>query len=169
MYIITNQNITRKMYINLIKYCCEKCNVFSFHIPNYLSLHNAKNRYDSEKVKNEILNKFNEYNIVPLTTRKGYYASGFWNTNVESDIYFYNINDSVMKNVLLKTNNIFDWMWPEQGEDLRFYIDKKCWLSVTSHEKLILVYTKSNEEIERFKKIGFILEEFQDVSNDIPF
>ena len=168
---ILNEEISGNLYLKLIQYLCDRCDRISFHIPDYSNFGNRnQSNYDFEKVIGKIRNDFPDLFYNSLGTYRGYYDSGFWKTNVPSEIFVSSLSTEVMNNVLKRAFGIYDWIGPLFPEDLHFHSNGKCFLSVTSHEQLTLLYTKNKSDLMNIKNLGLVIsQEFPDVSNDFDF
>ncbi len=108
----------------------------------------------------EFLNKYKS-NIVH--EEKSIYKNNNGNEILISIKYYFKLSEELKLNILRK-KSVYDWCFPKSIENIEFYKNGKCWLLSVSHEKILDIFCKSEEEYKYLKSIGI---EFAD-ENYIP-
>ena len=163
-------SIIDKSYYRLIDYALMRCDVFTFHVPNYNKICvTEKNKecypeYDVGYVKTDesnddfIIYKNNVASkIEPLQKSfiHNYYDVEYMGSifGYESEITLVDFNEEAY-GFLKATGDLYNWKYPHMPEDLCFFSKGQCWLRSIAHEKLCFIYTDDDLEIQVIKKIG---------------
>lgn len=85
---------------------------------------------------------------------------------ITSDKYFYRISDNI-KHFLLQQESLCKINNPIPLEDITFFNNNKWWLETITHEKLIFIHPKDENEIKTLKEMGLEFEEVEDYNEPI--
>lgn len=163
MLMITLNN--KCQYDIFIDYLFATCKYGSFHLPNFETSMN-KPSFSSRR---EFINKsdldYKDYvyhckgvidlinrDIISTSVERNYCEStyGFYTI-----VYTFRLNNA-FKDFLKAKDSLFDWDRDNNlPEDLSFYkVNKKCFVSVTSHDERIALYEETDSDIKYLKSVG---------------
>ena len=74
-----------------------------------------------------------------------------------SDTYYYKISDELEK-LLIKQGRLYNMLFPDFPEDIRFYKNDNLWIETISHEKLGFIKIEDIEVYNYLNDIGLKLE-----------
>lgn len=74
-----------------------------------------------------------------------------------SDTYYYKISDELEK-LLIKQRRLYNMLFPDFPEDIRFYKNDNCWIETISHEELGFIKIEDIEVYNYLSDIGLKLE-----------
>lgn len=176
-------DIKDKIYYGLMFYAFMRCDVVTFHLPNFNKrVINEKNKdvlfenldfgvkekkrdnHDySDYLDNieELLADFKK-NILYEYKDVEYVGSIYGH---ECDIKVISLSSQIVFNNLMGSGRLYDWKYPELPEDLCLFSKGKCWLQSIAHEELCFIYTDDPLEMKILKKIGlkFLIVEDDEV------
>ena len=143
------------------------CNFIEFMLKNsqYFSLVYDKGRKNT-KMKSSVrfvYEALRPYKLYRENTKK-WPNTETWDDSVYS-LVFYKCDMNCEK-ILKSAGNIFNWYQPDFPMDLCFYRDGYCWLSITAHEEMAVLYTDDEENVKNLQKLGADLsfcEEIDDI------
>lgn len=80
---------------------------------------------------------------------------------VETENYKFKfkLNKKAKEFLINNANNIFDFVYPKNLEDLCFYKNDKVWLDSVAHEEICCIYPKNDKEYEMLKSFGIKFDE----------
>lgn len=154
--ISTFGKIKGSQYKHLIDFLLNKCDVFTFCLPNFgkkeictnrsfcsdnpntngfslldngenFEFYKKKTLPKIDMVKNQIIKKYYDIN----------YASSRYDR--EREIYLVKI-DSLLNINFFDNSGLFDWKYPNYPEDICFYANGKCFMETVSHEDFCFIY-----------------------------
>lgn len=169
MYYRLKKKMKGFTYGRFISYLGRRCDVITFNIP-YFSWHVGKakpEKFDEETT--EYLEDVEEF----LEELKPYIIDDY-----VSNEYFEEKCSHMMRIIVAKLtedsyhmfsagNDIFDWRFPVDVEDLCFFTEGRCFLYTIAHEEIFELIEPHDLELPIFKKIGLKLEPVDLPSRDI--
>ncbi|MBO2942637.1 hypothetical protein JJQ72_01390 [Paenibacillus sp. F411] len=75
----------------------------------------------------------------PGTTLLGHYA----------DVYYFHCHQELKEILTNKTERLYQWLTPELLEDICFLKNGEVWLATVAHEKIGVIMSKNQSELER--------------------
>lgn len=165
--------ITKKMkesqYNQLISYMYQRCDAFTFHLPNYDNKDGSIDNFNRLESKGN--QEYMDYlqNIDDWLRNFEKHLLSRWISNEYIDsIHGYYSEVWVVKLVIelspyLYLGTSFDnWNFPKLPEDLSFYSKGKCFFHTIAHEHLYFIYTDDYLDKLVLKKIGIKYVEMPD-------
>lgn len=83
----------------------------------------------------------------PGTTLLGHYA----------DVYYFYCNEELKEVLIRKTERLYQWLQPELLEDICFFKNGEVWLATIAHERIGVIMTEDQNEIEKIRGINGII------------
>lgn len=150
MICITSELVGVK-YENFLRYALERSDAFLLVFCDY----DSKQSY--EKRKKKLREELSGYRIKSRRNPS-------WPSNeIHTDKYkcFVDIHRMSLEVLpfLLKTEGIYNWMYPTYPEDLCFFKNGKCWFASCAHERFASILLKTEADIEFLKANGISYEE----------
>lgn len=154
MLYIQIKDITEEKYIKLIKYLFNRCDKFSFHMPNFNhSKSNFMNICKNDEGENDL--EYSEYLencnqilfrckdfIISTRVDSKYYEQKF---TYSTKIYNLRLGKSLMD--IFENYHLLDWQYPALPEDPIFYSNGNEWLEIIGHEKISIIHNETKEDI----------------------
>lgn len=163
----SKNDVQNKIHHSTLKYMNQNKNEMIKHINNSINeiddeLNNLSTKKFNEERDNNIyfaieylrysnyINKLKEqYNIIP--TKVGIEYSS--DNNRYSTVYVFKLTKNIKK-YLLNRENLYEWVYPINLENLCLFKGKRCWLYSVAHEHLCEIYCDDEEEFEYLKSVG---------------
>lgn len=141
-----------EIYVKLIQYAIQTCDVFMFVICNYYNLpdYNTKMNRFLERL-NPLLLK-TRHNGLKSTSWPG---SESWDLRHERNIMFFK-NDQSAIDTLLRPKSLFNWLYHDYPEDLCFFRNGQSWLTSSAHERMAYIIADAENEISTIESMGVI-------------
>ncbi len=160
-------SISDNKYTELVEWLCQKCDMFTFMIPNYgkrveeankavehflkeYSEEEKKKFFEEEKQRYvEYCSKVDEI-ITPIKKHihKRYYDTSYCGCDIyyEIEIVEVHLNNDT-KNFLIKYSNLCMWTYPNMPEDVCFYSKGKCFMRTVAHEGILSINNSSETKM----------------------
>ena len=166
----------------LLQFLLEKCDCFTFCLPNYGTIFNIsdssnilkdytlikdkleRNNEEFLIYKNNVSDFFEEIKEDIITNYRSNHYYGEL-CNYEKEIYLVKYNHRTM-NVLRKYGCFSNWLSPKFPEDLFFWDGDVCYFSSISHEEEYSIYDDSEPVRQLLSEIG--LEYYISENIEIP-
>jgi len=103
-----------------------------------------------------------EYQKIQSEGRNDYYRKngigwpgylGYGDPNWENEIRLYKSDISLLPH-LLKPGSLENWRIPKYPEDISFYRNNECWMYTVSHERMLCISPKDEEEHRLLESMG---------------
>lgn len=118
-------------YINLMNYALSKNNILTFEIVDF----DTKERVTYDKKVKNILEELKQDLI-----------------KIESNTYYYKITPKI-KEFLLKESKLYNFLYPNNPENICILNNDTVWLQTVSHEKICTIYG-NKKDAEYIEKLG---------------
>lgn len=164
-------SLDKNTYEGIIDILCSECDAITFNIPNYNKDFSKSKNIDSATnfIGQNALTTVNYYTKCIMNAKESLKAiessqiSMFFDVEYAgyksiylNQVFVYKIDDCV-KDYLKRSNNFFDWKFPNFAEDVCFYSKGICRLRTVAHEELLLIFNESAKLMKyiKNKKIMF--------------
>lgn len=169
MYYKLKKKMSGYTHQNLISYLANRCDIITFNIPYF-------DWKVGEPMPKEFDEDFEEYldNVedfledVSNYIIKDYMSNKYFTkkTSYMMRIVILPLNEETY-DIFVAQNDIFDWKYPADVEDLCFFSRGKCVFYSLAREEVCEIYETSKLEIKFLKKLGLKLEAVDVPTKDI--
>ena len=143
---ILGSTLHHNNYKALIELLCKKSDCVAF---NTLSLETLIDDDDKEYSKNVRYTK----DLCKPFIIKNFHPSSFGlTTGGERNITIVSLSNKIVKDFLIKQEDIYYWCYPTNVEDLCFFKKNKCIFASVTHEDMFYLYTDEQTDIDFLDK-----------------
>lgn len=160
-----SNTLTHDDYLEFLKYAFERCDRFMLVYVNFY------NKGYSANVK-KIMQELSPYEIYRRTDPKWAGTVVFQSdTNSAAakatryKIVFYRTEKPAYE-ILSKVEDLFKFIYPNNPQDLGFFIGNKCWFYSVAHEKIASVICANEEDVNKLRDMELSTDENTHKLND---